>query len=76
MSRKEVLRVSHFSNSSGESLLIFCTTGSKVSCSCGVPGTSVTESSKLADTGFGEVTMGEEALDFIGVVAFEGEGFS
>ena len=30
MSRKEVLRVSHFSNSSGESLLIFCTTGSKV----------------------------------------------
>ena len=30
MSRKEVLRVSHFSNSSCESLLIFCTTGSKV----------------------------------------------
>ena len=30
VSRKEVLRVSHFSNSSGESLLIFCTTGSKV----------------------------------------------
>ena len=30
MSRKEVLRVSHFSNSSCESLLIFCTMGSKV----------------------------------------------
>ena len=30
VSRKEVLRVSHFSNSSCESLLIFCTTGSKV----------------------------------------------
>ena len=30
VSRKEVLRVSHFSNSSCESLLIFCTMGSKV----------------------------------------------
>ena len=30
VSCKEVLRVSHFSNSSCESLLIFCTTGSEV----------------------------------------------